>query len=86
MNEAALHKLSGQLGGRFRLTSLVQKRLVQLMIARDEVITKNSGGRPVRLVVDQVAGGRLQLFSPEGEEITPTADAEPADAPGEADE
>ena len=84
MNEALLHKLSGELGGRFRLTSLVQKRLAQLMVNRDEIITKNSGGRPIRLVVEQVAGGKLQLVSPEGEAITPLPGAEPADT-GEAD-
>ena len=75
MNEAMLHKLSEDLGGRFRLTSLVQKRLVQLMIARDEIITRNSGGRPVRLVVEEVASGTLQLVSPEGDEITPEIEA-----------
>ena len=46
MNEAVLHDLSSKLGGRFKLTSLVQKRLVQLMRERSEVILGNSGGRP----------------------------------------
>ena len=71
MNEATLHKLSGELGGRFKLTSLLQKRLVQLMISRDDIVTKNSGGRPVRLVVEEIAAGKLQLTSPEGDELTP---------------
>jgi len=66
MNEAILHELSEKMGGRFKLAALVQKRMVQLMIDRDEVVTKNSGGRPIRLVVDQVAGGRLQLTAPDG--------------------
>ena len=55
MNEAVLHDLSSKLEGRFKLTSLVQKRLVQLMRERSDVILGNSGGRPVRLVVDEVA-------------------------------
>lgn len=79
MNEATLHKLSGELGGRFKLTALLQKRLIQLMISRDEIITKNSGGRPVRLVVDEIAGGKLQLTTDEGDELTPELDVELAD-------
>jgi len=79
MNEATLHKLSGELGGRFKLTALLQKRLIQLMVSRDEIITKNSGGRPVRLVVDEIASGKLQLTTDEGEELTPELDAEAAD-------
>jgi len=69
MNEAVLHDLSSKLGGRFKLTSLVQKRLVQLMRERSEVILGNSGGRPVRLVVDEVTDGRLELTGPEGETV-----------------
>jgi hypothetical protein len=66
MDEAVLHELSLRLGGRFRLTALVQKRLVQLMREGSDVIKKNSGGRPVRLVVEEVAEGRLALVAPEG--------------------
>lgn len=76
MNEATLHKLSGELGGRFKLTALLQKRLIQLMISRDDIITKNSGGRPVRLVIDEIAAGKLQLTAPDGEALTPELEVE----------
>jgi len=69
MDEAVLHELSAKLGGRFRLTALVQKRLVELMRQRSEVITEHSGGRPVRLVVDEAHRGGLALMSPDGHEF-----------------
>jgi len=71
MDEAVLHELSGKLGGRFRLTSLVQKRLVELVRSSDERIAKSSGGVPVRLVVEEVAKGGLQLIAPDGDALTP---------------
>ena len=80
MNEATLHKLSGDLGGRFKLTALLQKRLIQLMVSRDDIITKNSGGRPVRLVVDEIAAGKLQLTSSDGYELTPELEVEAEEA------
>ncbi|MFH1732259.1 MAG: hypothetical protein ABIF82_11505 [Planctomycetota bacterium] len=89
MNEATLHRLSGELGGRFKLTALLQKRLIKLMVDRDDIITKNSGGRPVRLVIDEIASGKLQLTAPGGEELTPELEVkadEPADADADADE
>lgn len=89
MNEAILHRLSNELGGRFKLTALLQKRLIKLMVDRDDIITKNSGGRPVRLVIDEIAAGKLQLTAPDGEEITPELELkldEPADADTDADE
>ena len=79
MNEAKLHSLSVTLGGRFKLTALVQKRLIELMANHDPIIVENSGGRPIRLVVDEVGKGRLQLAAPDGTELTPPIDdAEPA--------
>ena len=71
MNEALLHKLAGKVDGRFKLTALVQKRLVQLMAHRDAVITDNSGGRPIRLVVEEVAKGHLQLIASDESPLTP---------------
>jgi len=69
MNEAVLHELAAKVGGRFRLTTIVQKRLGDLMRNRDEIIVKNCGGRPIRLVVEQLAREILQLAAPgEGEE------------------
>jgi len=70
MDEAILHDLSRSMGGRFRLAALVQKRLVQHIIDRHETVTKNSGGRPIRLVVEQVSTGRIGLTGPEGEDLT----------------
>jgi len=84
MNEATLHRLSSELGGRFKLTALLQKRLIKLMVDRDDIVTKNSGGRPVRLVVDEIADGRLQLTAPDGEELTPELEVEAVE-PAEAD-
>ena len=66
MNEAVLHELSELMGGRFRLTTLVQKRLVELMRERSDIVTKNSGGLPVRLVVEEVARGGVQLTAADG--------------------
>lgn len=89
MNEAILHRLSNELGGRFKLTALLQKRLIKLMVDRDDIITKNSGGRPVRLVIDEIAAGKLQLTAPDGEAITPELELkldEPADADEDEDE
>ncbi len=74
MNEATLHDLSRKIRGRFKLTTLVQKRLVQLMQDRSEVITKNSGGRPIRLVTEEIAGGRLQLVAPDGAALSGPAE------------
>jgi hypothetical protein len=92
MNEALLRELSEKLHGRFKLTSLVQKRLIDLMRMHSPVITQNSGGRPIRTVVEEIAGGKLQLVSsddtseviaalPEGEtvQIPSASDAAPGD-------
>ena len=62
--------------------ALVQKRLVQLLNDRNEVITDNSGGRPVRLVVEEVSRGGLQLTGPDGAEITPEPEQESAESGG----
>lgn len=70
MNEAMLHDLSQKMGGRFKLTTLVQKRLVQLIRERSEIITKNSGGHPIRLVTEEIAKGHLQLIAPDGTALT----------------
>ncbi len=69
MDEALLHELSAKMGGRFKFTSLVQKRLVQLVNEHNELFTQNSGGRPVRLVVEEIAKGGFQLTTPNGKEI-----------------
>ncbi|MFO7900013.1 MAG: DNA-directed RNA polymerase subunit omega [Planctomycetota bacterium] len=71
MDEAVLHDLSRKLGGRFKLAALVQKRLVQLLRERHPVITEHSGGLPVRLVVQEIAEGKLQLVAPDGTVIGP---------------
>lgn len=76
MNEHTLHKLAGKLGGRFKLTALVQKRLVQLMAARSDVIVKNCGGRPIRLAVEEVAKGGLQLTAKDGVAVTGPSEKE----------
>jgi len=78
MDEATLHELSARLHGRFKLTCLVQRRLVHLMHEGSDVIKKNSGGRPIRLVVEEVAQGRLALVAPDGSAL--------AAPPGEAKE
>jgi hypothetical protein len=85
MDEAILHTLSEETGGRFKLTALVQKRLVQLMIDRNDVILKNSGGRPIRLVVEQVAAGKVQLALPDGT-LLPEREVLPEETDEEADE
>ena len=64
MDEAMLHRLAGEVGGRFKLTIRVQKRLVDLMNERNEIITKHCGGRPVRLVVEQVERDVFHLVEP----------------------
>jgi hypothetical protein len=73
MNEAMLHRLAGELGGRFKLTMRVQKRLVDLMNERSEIITKNCGGRPVRLVVEQVAKDVFHLGEPAAPQLAEKA-------------
>ena len=73
MDEALLHELAGKVGGRFRLTSVVQRRLVDLMRNHDDIIDKNCGGRPIRLVVEGVARDLLRLQGPEGAAETPKA-------------
>lgn len=64
MNEGLLHEMARKAGGRFKLTSLVQKRLVELMIKGDDIIRRNCGGRPVRLAVEQIAVDTLGLRLP----------------------
>ncbi len=71
MDEAVLHDLSHKMGGRFKLTALVQKRLLELMREDSPVIKEKSGGRPVSLVIQEVARGRLQLVSTDGTPIGP---------------
>ena len=71
MDEGLLHKLSEDLGGRFKLTSLVQKRLVEMMLQRHDVVTKHSGGRPIRLVIEEVAREHLGLGAPAAGEGPP---------------
>ncbi len=71
MDEAILHDLSHKMGGRFKLTALVQKRLLELMREDSPVIKENSGGRPVRMVIEEVARGRLQLVRADGTPIGP---------------
>jgi len=76
VNEQTLHKLASKFGGRFKLTALVQKRLAQLMAERSDVIVKNCGGRPIRLVVDEVAKGGLQLTGTDGKAVVGPSDKE----------
>lgn len=61
MNEALLHELAVHVGGRFRLTSLVQRRLVELMAKKDDIVAKNCGGRPIRLVVEMLDREMLHI-------------------------
>lgn len=55
MNEGLLQEMAKKEGGRFKLTRMVQERLVKLMMQGDDTIRRNCGGRPIRLVVEQVA-------------------------------
>jgi len=65
MDEALLHEMAAKAGGRFKLTGIVQKRLVELMVQRADVIVKNCGGRPIRLVVEEI-GREMGILGPEG--------------------
>jgi hypothetical protein len=89
MDEAVLHELANRLGGRFRLAALVQKRLVQLMNERSSVVTEHSGGRPISIVVKEVAGAQLELVDSEGNVVAvlpePLPGAEPAAESEEAE-
>jgi len=76
VNEQRLHRLAGKFGGRFKLTALVQKRLAQLMAERNDVIVKNCGGRPIRLVVDEVDKGGLELAGQDGKAVAVPSDKE----------
>jgi len=64
MNEGLLHEMARKTGGRFKLTNLVQRRLVELMMKGDDTIRRNCGGRPIRLVIEQVAVDTLNLRPP----------------------
>ena len=75
MDEAILHELSGKLGGRFKLTALVQKRLVELMRERSEIITQNRivsvsiyfsssfGSLPLRTLITPLNPAEKPLFT-----------------------
>ncbi len=64
MDESLLQKLSSKVDGRFKLTTMVQKRLVELMNERNDLIVKNCGGCPIRLVVEELARNLLELGPP----------------------
>lgn len=68
MNEKLLHDMAAEIGGRFKLTVMVQKRLVELMQQHSDVIAKNCGGKPIRMVVEEIAR-KMELLPPEAPEM-----------------
>ena len=72
-------EIINRIGGRFRLTALIQRRLVELMQgARPMVDTR--GLTDIEVVVKEILEGRIEVLPPS--EQTGTAESEEDEFPG----
>ena len=70
MKDSRLEALTKQAGGRFRLTSLLQKRLQELLRGSPKLIEEELED-PIEIVMREAEEGRVQLILP------PSAEREP---------
>ena len=73
-DEAIVHELAVKVGGRFRLTALLQKRMVELMRgARPLVSSENR--TLLQVAIAEVREERIQLVPPTAEAVDADAEA-----------
>ena len=64
MDESKIHELAKRLGGRFRLASLVQKRLLELNRGQRSLVPDDDKN-PMNVVLKEIEGGFIELTVPE---------------------
>ena len=64
LDQAKLEELTKVVGGRFKLTALLQKRLVSLMKHRREGTRIPSTGELIDIAVDEIRDGKIVLLPP----------------------
>jgi len=64
MDESKIHELAKRLGGRFRLASLVQKRLLELNRGQRKLVPDDNKN-PMHAVLKEIDGGFIELSVPE---------------------
>lgn len=67
LDQAKLEMLTEKVGGRFRLTALLQKRLVSLIRSRREGMRIPSTAELMDIAVDEIQAGKIILIG-EGDE------------------
>jgi len=67
MDETRIHDLARRVGGRFRLASLVQKRLLELNRGQRPLINQNHRN-PLYTVLQEIEEGKIDLLGPADEE------------------
>ena len=67
MDDARLEKLTKMVGGRFRLASLVQKRMQEMTTATHSFSEPNVDNMFERILVE-IETGRIKIELPEGED------------------
>jgi len=73
-----LDELDGKVGGRFRLTALVQRRLQEVVRAGVRPLEGNR--EPIARVVDEIERGEVELVPDDSPDLPPPPSAT-ADAP-----
>jgi|GEM_PF-1513416 len=67
MDETRIHNLARKTGGRFRLASLVQKRMLQLNRGQRQ-LTERDNRNPLYTVLQEIAEGKVGLLLPAEEQ------------------
>ena len=65
LDQAKLEELTKVVGGRFKLTALLQKRLVSLMKHRREGTRIPSTGELIDIAIKEIEEGKIVLAPPE---------------------
>ena len=66
MDETKVHELAKRLGGRFRLASLVTKRLLELNRGQKKLVDDDSQNH-MYIVLKEIDGNLIELVAPEPE-------------------
>ncbi len=81
MDESRLHELARKTGGRFRLASLIQRRLLELNRGQRQLIEEHHRN-PLYIVLQEIEEDKVTLSTPDEEperegEVEPSLEAPP---------
>jgi len=82
MDESKIHELAKKVGGRFRLASLIQKRLLELNRGQRRLVDGEFGS-PLYVVMSEIEGGKITLRPPEPEKAPDVSQIPSLETPSE---